>query len=105
MWKNIKGLNNLEIFCWLALLAAAAFIDPVAEGHSSFCLFKNLGWAWCPGCGLGRSIAFLYHGELLLSLKTHPLGIITVGVIIYRIIYLLRRKLWLSAGYEGGSDA
>ncbi|MFS8082478.1 MAG: DUF2752 domain-containing protein, partial [Ginsengibacter sp.] len=67
--------------------------DPSQQSHYSFCLFKNLGIKFCPGCGLGHSISWLLHGDLNASLKSHPLGIIALPVILYRIFKLAKYNL------------
>jgi hypothetical protein len=80
-----------ELILWVIALAALAFIDPYGEQHYSLCFFRNLGFDFCPGCGLGRSIGLLYRGELDASLNAHPLGAIALGVILARIVRLFKR--------------
>lgn len=81
--------NNIEIVAWCIALLIPFFINPYHSDYFSFCFFKTIGIYWCPGCGLGQSIAYLYQGEWLLSLKTHWLGIITVLFLLLRITQLL----------------
>jgi hypothetical protein len=80
-----------EILLWAAALAAPVFIDP-AKPHFSFCLFKNIGIDFCPGCGLGRAIALFYRGDIAGSFLCHPLGIIAVIIISLRIISLINKS-------------
>jgi hypothetical protein len=80
---------SFELFCWTAGLLYLALIYPAAE-HPSLCLLKNLGIAFCPGCGLGASISYLLRGEIALSFSTHPLGSFATIVLAHRIIVLLR---------------
>lgn len=79
--------NNLEALSWIAAIMILAGVDP---SHSSFtlCPFNNLGFTWCPGCGIGHSISWLLHGKWHKSLEAHPLGIFGIIVIIARIIRL-----------------
>ncbi|MCX6826555.1 MAG: DUF2752 domain-containing protein [candidate division Zixibacteria bacterium] len=77
-----------ELLFWAAALTAPVFIDPM-KPHFSFCLFKNIGIDFCPGCGLGRAMALFYRGDIAGSFLCHPLGIIGVGVILFRIITLI----------------
>jgi len=91
-----------EAILWLAALSLLLFVDPYGEQHFSFCIFKNLGFESCPGCGLGRSIALIYRGELAASFGAHPLGIITFGFICARIIRLFRRTYHNFRIYSGG---
>jgi len=104
-FRNIFRLANIEAFCWVILLAGAAFIDPNGGGHASYCVFRNMGIEWCPGCGIGRSIAALYHGDIIGSLRMHPLGAAALSFFVYRIIYIFRLSLKYSFNKTGGNDA
>jgi hypothetical protein len=93
--KKIKAL--LRIIEWEALLWAAGLVylltvNPYQVQKFTLCPFHNLGIGFCPGCGLGRSIAFLFHGDLFQSLCTHPLGIIAFILISARIAKLTYRS-------------
>jgi Protein of unknown function (DUF2752) len=89
----IKHLNkNLEALMWIFALVYLILINPYQIQHFSFCLFKLIGIDFCPGCGIGRSISLIYHGDFLASLRMHPLGLFALLVIIYRIITLLRKN-------------
>ena len=81
-----------EAFIWTAALLLLAFTDPNCH-HYTLCPFSNLGFHYCPGCGLGRSIAFFFRGELTNSFEAHPLGIPAVGLFIYRIIQVTRNNI------------
>ena len=83
---------HIELLAWLVSLVTPFLINPNDTSHFSFCFFKNTGLSWCPGCGLGHSIAYLYRGEWLLAIQTHWLGIVTVVLLIYRIIQLLSKQ-------------
>jgi len=87
--KYLPNLS-LEAVIWISALTILSWINPT-DGIStnSLCLFKNLGITFCPGCGLGRSIAYCLDGNLQQSLAMHPLGIITTLALSYRIIQLL----------------
>jgi len=63
-------------------------MNPTTDVHYSFCFFKFLGIKFCPGCGLGHSISFLFHGDLQRSFSAHPLGIFAVAIILHRIYKL-----------------
>ena len=65
-----------------------AIISPV-ESHFSFCLFKQLGINWCPGCGIGSSISYVLHGDIIKSFQTHILGTFALLVIVYRVLQLI----------------
>ncbi|HEY0679452.1 MAG TPA: DUF2752 domain-containing protein [Chitinophagaceae bacterium] len=97
--KSFRGYTHFrhsyypEIAIWTVALIIPAFIVPGPETHFSFCLFKHLGLTWCPGCGLGESIALLYRGELAASLSVHPLGIFAVIILLNRIAVLLNKQI------------
>lgn len=91
----------LEAAVWAFGLVALAFVDPHAADGATLCPFHHAG-AWlgamlgagplvfCPGCGLGRSIAALWRADLALAWTLHPLGVPAVGVLGHRIATLLR---------------
>src|SRR5690625_1014823 len=92
-WIMIKKAFLLH-FEWLALLAMlllATTLDPTPSGPS-YCLLKQLGSELCPGCGMGRSRAWAGQGSSQSSIQMHPLGIIAIPVLLFRIIQLLRRN-------------
>lgn len=68
-----------------------ALLDPLSQAPS-FCLIDRLGFDFCPGCGLGKSVAFAARGNLTASVQSHPLGIISILVIIARIGSIFRRN-------------
>jgi hypothetical protein len=80
-----------EAIVWLMGLTYLAFRNPDSAPHFSLCPLRNAGWDFCPGCGLGESITLLFHGEFALSLATHPLGILAVSILSYRIITLFNQ--------------
>ncbi|MCK6616048.1 MAG: DUF2752 domain-containing protein [Cyclobacteriaceae bacterium] len=79
-----------EAVIWLVALLALALTDPQAGGHFTLCPLAQAGATFCPGCGLGRSISLFFHGDFAESWRMHPLGIVTVIVLSYRIISLFQ---------------
>ncbi len=77
-----------EALIWLAGLSALAISDGTA--HFTLCPLQNLGWDFCPGCGLGRSVSLLFHGQFSASVRAHPLGIFAVIILSFRIINLTK---------------
>jgi hypothetical protein len=93
----------LELITWICAILFLAFTASGSE-HSSLCPLDNIGLTWCPGCGLGRSIRFLLHGEFSLSIQHHWFGIPAFIILIYRImqlfkIFLLNLKLPIHINY------
>ena len=95
MPKLIEIMRRIdsEAYIWILGLAVVAFIDPYSDGRFSVCIFKNLGFDFCPGCGLGRSVAYLARGEIAASFYAHPLGVPAVAVLMHRILQLVRNSL------------
>jgi hypothetical protein len=77
----------LELFFWTLALVLLATADPEAH-HFTLCPLANLGLTWCPGCGLGRSITSLFHGDISASFAHHWFGIPAVLLIAHRIYQL-----------------
>jgi len=84
----VKKINP-EAWVWLAGLTVLAFLNPDNCAHYSICPFKNLGFKYCPGCGLGHSITYFFHGNIKESIQTHILGIPAVLILTSRIISLI----------------
>ena len=53
----------LELVTWVAALILLAFMNPSSGAHHSLCIFKFMGFEFCPGCGIGHSINYLLHGD------------------------------------------
>jgi hypothetical protein len=87
--KKYKKFTNFEALLWIVGIIYLATIDPYQHGHIDFCLFKIMGFEFCPGCGLGKSISMIFQGDIINSIKTHPIGIFALIFIIRRIIELL----------------
>ncbi|MDQ6756524.1 MAG: DUF2752 domain-containing protein [Bacteroidota bacterium] len=83
-----------ELLFWIVSLTALAMMQPTSDTHFSLCIFKLLGIDFCPGCGLGHSISFLFHGNMSKSFSLHPLGIFAVLVILFRVYKLLLLRLF-----------
>ncbi len=95
MLASLLKKLNIELFFWTIGLAVLAFSDP-GKQHYSLCPLKNLGFRYCPGCGLGHSISWLLHGDISASFHAHPLGIFALIVIVHRIFILLKHQYLLS---------
>jgi len=83
-----------ELIFWLTALILLALMPPSIDTHYSLCVFKFVGLNFCPGCGLGHSISYLFHGDVQASLASHPLGIFAVLIIVCRIYKLLQLHLF-----------
>jgi hypothetical protein len=89
-------MTGLEAIIWSGGLLYLMLINVPSDSHFTICPLANLGINFCPGCGLGNSISHLFRGNFASSFDSHPLGIFTFFIILFRIISLIknnRRKL------------
>lgn len=95
--------SNFELIFWITALVYLFIIDP-SQQHFTLCPLSNLGFDYCPGCGLGRSCAQALHGNFIQSLQMHPFGIFALLVISHRIFTLIndfkQHKNFNIKGYE-----
>ena len=79
-------------FEWVALslgLGLMAVMNPYTTSGFTLCLFENVGITFCPGEGLGHSIAFLVRGEYTSAIEANFMGPAAMVIIFARILYLL----------------
>jgi len=82
---------HFEWIVFLTGLLLMILLDPLSQ-TASICPIDSLGFEFCPGCGLGKSIAFAVRGNLTASLQSHPLGIVAIFIILGRIGSIFRRN-------------
>jgi len=90
-WQFFRA--RFEAIVWISGLTLMAMMSPV-DGHASFCPLKATGLDFCPGCGLGHAIAWLFRGDFSASFNAHPLGILAVVILVWRIISILRKPVF-----------
>jgi len=83
---------NLEAAVWILSLIFLLLFPIGSESHFTLCPLKNLGFSFCPGCGLGKSIHYLFIFDFESSFASHPLGIFALIIIVIRIISLIKRN-------------
>jgi len=83
--------HRKEAFIWIGALIFLGLSDPACH-HYTLCPFNNLGMDFCPGCGLGRSVGFLFRLDLKSSFLSHPLGIPAVILLVYRCTIIFRKS-------------
>jgi len=92
--STIKIISKyFELVFWAAALVALAMTDPAGGVHFSLCPLKAMGITWCPGCGLGHSISWLFRGNMANSWHAHWFGMPALGIILYRIYDLSRQRM------------
>ncbi|HRY99120.1 MAG TPA: DUF2752 domain-containing protein [Bacteroidales bacterium] len=91
LWKFTRSAfwRTREAWFWLIALALMASMDPL-HPHATLCPLGAMGVAWCPGCGLGHSIAWLFRAGPGRSFQEHWLGIPAIIIILSRIITIFR---------------
>ncbi len=90
--KKLWLLIGFESLIWIIGLLYLAFIHSPGETHFTICPLANLGFEFCPGCGLGNSISYLFKGDLISSFLSHPLGIFALLVLTLRIITIIKNN-------------
>ncbi len=75
----------LEPVIWITALVLLFLMDTPRTG-TSFCLFKAIGFAHCPGCGIGHAIHDALHLRFAESFHEHILGIPAVAILLYTSI-------------------
>ncbi|MFN0255898.1 DUF2752 domain-containing protein [Pedobacter ureilyticus] len=88
----------VEIVFWVLALTLLATANP-HEHHFTLCPLANLGFEWCPGCGLGRSIAAIFNADFHASFRQHWFGIPALLIILYRIYQLGKQLIFKQNNY------
>ncbi|MCF8318933.1 MAG: DUF2752 domain-containing protein [Sphingobacteriaceae bacterium] len=85
-----KRLPPFELFIWITALSLLACSTPGAS-HFTLCPLANLGITLCPGCGLGRAITHVFHGEIKQALALHWFVFPALAVLLFRIAQLSKQ--------------
>ncbi len=89
----MKHINrHSEWIVFLVGLILMATMNPYSTGNS-WCLIDFLGFTYCPGEGLGHSIAFLFRGELVNSLEANLMGPLVVLGLSTRIVHIWKNLI------------
>lgn len=83
--KKIKP--HIEWIVFLLGLVLMATMDPTVQG-TSFCFFDFIGIEFCPGEGLGHSIAWLFRGDISNAFKANLFGPFAVIILSFRILQI-----------------
>jgi hypothetical protein len=79
-----------ELSLWCIALLYFIVIDPHTISFFSLCPLHNLGFSFCPGCGLGHALSLFLHGYITESFAAHPLGIPAAFILLHRILTLIQ---------------
>lgn len=66
--------------------------SPIIDSPFTFCIPSMFGFDSCLGCGVGRSITEVLHGDFIGSFEFHPFGILAVGAILFRMVTLYKNQ-------------
>lgn len=87
--KKIYGIVGALITLAVPFFLMQHNSDNHLETAQSFCPFKMLTGLPCPGCGITKSLVYLYQGDLHKSLYYHVLGPFVMLFSVVSIIVLL----------------
>ena len=74
-------------FFWVINPTESPFVPP--------CLLHYTTGLYCPGCGTGRSLFFLFHGHFYSAFAMNPLLIVTMPFLIWMVFNPpWMRKVW-----------
>jgi len=69
-----------------------ATLDPTIQS-TSWCFFDFIGIEFCPGEGLGHSIAWLFRGEIDNAINANLFGPLAVVILSFRILQIWKEIL------------
>lgn len=81
-------------FEWVALLSGLivmGMMNPYIDNGTTWCLLEQFGASFCPGEGLGHSIAYFFRGDVSNALEAHLMGPAAILIITSRVLYLLKQ--------------
>ncbi|WP_407426934.1 DUF2752 domain-containing protein [Arcticibacter sp.] len=87
---KINGLL-IELSFWLTVICLFGTADLDSAPHISLCPLSNSGWHWCPGCGFGRSLIAILHGDFVRSFDYHWFGLPGIFILFQRIVSLSQK--------------
>lgn len=87
-FKTLK--SHREAAFWAIALVLLAW-QPF--GSTSLCGVHWLGFTYCPGCGIGTSIAHVLQGNFSAAWQAHYFGIPAVLIILARVFHLLKSNI------------
>lgn len=94
-----------EILAFSIGLVLLATMDPETASGPGFCILERLGVTFCPGDGLGHSIAYIFQGEIYNALETNVFGPLAIIVLGGRIVQLLFKNYHINKNnYYGSND-
>ncbi len=99
IYKNKSRQLFKRHFEWVALSTGVlmmALMNPYIDTGYSWCLFERAGISFCPGDGLGHSIAFIFRGDFTNAVQANILGPFALIILSGRIIHLIKQNVSVS---------
>ncbi len=93
--------NHFEWVAFASALAVMAMMNPYVDNGPSWCLFELAGFTFCPGEGLGHSIAFLFRGDFAQAVQSNVVGPFTAVILLSRVLYLLYNNFKDNSNLKG----
>ena len=87
--RKVYGILGAVLILAIPYVIMLQSTNEHLEAAQSFCLFKMLTGFPCPGCGITKSLIFLYQGQMLKSLEYHLFGPLTLLVCLASVIVLI----------------
>ncbi|MFA8450643.1 MAG: DUF2752 domain-containing protein [Bacteroidales bacterium] len=84
--------RNLELLFWIAAIFILAANDP-RRYDNTLCLYTWITGNSCWGCGIGRSISWIFRGEFSKSFDTHAFGFLAIIAIVIRIAMIFKNTI------------
>ncbi len=72
--RKLIGIAGAFISLAIPFFIAEFEIEHNIKSNQSLCPFKLLSGLPCPGCGITKSLLYIYKGDLLQSLSYHLFG-------------------------------
>ena len=70
----------LALGAFFSILLVLVFVDPRTAPYAPFCPFHRATGLWCPGCGTGRALHALVHGDVLHAVRLNVLAVAAIPV-------------------------
>lgn len=96
---NVATLKRRTLL-YLAAPAASLslFFSSQGSGGPTLCPYRLCSGHACPGCGLTRSIAAGLRGDLVLSWRFHPLGLLVAAQLL--LVWVVLATGWKRAFFS-----
>lgn len=94
--RGRRGRALLALGAFAAVLAVLAVVDPRTAWFAPRCPFRFVTGLFCPGCGTGRALHALVHGDLAAAVRLNVLAVAAIPVFLVlalRVAFQPERRL------------